>query len=185
MKIYTRTGDSGETGLFGGPRVPKNDLRISAYGSIDELNAALGLAGLHSESSLLAPLIVQFQNELFAVGAELATSDPAAHGTNLIAASHVKFMEATIDSLESALSPLKQFILPGGTALSAALHLARTICRRSERDLVSLIRSGTSVRNELLHYLNRLGDLLFVMARYANHEAGKPDVPWNGCRPTT
>lgn len=185
MKIYTRTGDSGETGLFGGPRVPKDDLRISAYGSIDELNAALGLVGLHPESSQLASLIVRFQNELFAVGAELATPDPTAHGTNLIAVSHIEFMEATIDSLESELSPLRQFILPGGTPLAAALHLARTICRRSERDLVSLMRAETSVRNELLHYLNRLGDLLFVMARYANHEAGKPDVPWDGCRPET
>ncbi len=184
MKIYTRTGDTGDTGLYGGQRVPKDDRRIAAYGTVDELNAALGVARACPAVAQLEPILFRIQNELFAVGAELATPDPAAHGLDLIGDLNIYPLETAIDELETHLTPLRQFVLPGGSPLAAALHMARTICRRAERDLVHLSRSGPTVRVELLQYLNRLGDLLFVMARFANQATGGADVPWNGCRPT-
>ena len=180
MKIYTKTGDEGETSLFGGMRVPKDDARVRAYGDVDELNAALGLAmALEPSDSALATI----QRDLFTIGAELATPDPAKLGKALnrsgaaIGGSDVGALEDLIDHHEAQLAPLKNFILPGGTPKAAAFHLARTICRRAERSVVSLSHDQ-KINPAIVHYLNRLSDLLFVMARATNAQAGKPDVTW-------
>jgi cob(I)alamin adenosyltransferase len=179
MKIYTKTGDRGETGLFAGPRVRKDDLRIEAYGAVDELNSALGVVRAEQPPSDIDSLLQRIQNELFAVGAELATPDPAAHGTALIQASHVEALELAIDRFEKGLAPLRQFILPGGTKAAAALHMSRTVCRRAERRLVTLIDTpNCQISEHILRYLNRLGDLLFVLARAANADAGHGDIAW-------
>jgi len=179
MKIYTKTGDDGETGLFGGPRVRKDAPRIEAYGTVDELNSVLGIVRSLAPPAEIDALVARIQNELFCLGAQLATPDPAAHATALIGAAEIAALERAIDRFEAQLEPLKQFILPGGTPVAAHLHLARTVCRRAERRLVSLTRtSNESVATELVVYLNRLSDLFFVLARAANHAAGKPDVPW-------
>jgi len=179
MKIYTKTGDAGDTGLFGGPRVSKDNLRIEAYGTVDELNSVLGVVRTCSPPPPLDALLGQIQNELFALGAQLATPDPAAHKTALIGMAQVSALEQAIDRLETDLAPLSQFILPGGTPTAAHLHLARTVCRRAERRLVSLVRvSAEPISAELIVYLNRLSDLLFVMARAANRVAGVSDIPW-------
>lgn len=179
MKIYTKTGDRGDTGLFGGPRVAKNDARIEAYGTVDELNSVLGVAravGLPGEIDLL---VERIQNELFSLGAQLATPDPDAHQTALIGPAQIAALEQAIDRFEARLEPLKQFILPGGTAAAAHLHLARTVCRRAERRLITLVQTSSQpIAASLVIYLNRLSDLLFVVARAANHAAGTPDVPW-------
>lgn len=177
MKIYTKTGDQGETGLFGGPRVRKDHPRIEAYGAVDELNAVLGLVRAESPPEEIDLLLAEIQNRLFDVGAELATPDPERMGTVGVGPTHISRLEATIDRFESRLEPLKAFILPGGTLAAASLHLARTVCRRAERRLISLAASET-ISQSLLIYLNRLGDLLFVLAREANRVAGRPDVPW-------
>lgn len=182
MKIYTRTGDLGETGLFAGPRVGKDMPRIEVFGTVDELNALLGMVRTETLPEGMDRLLERVQNELFEVGAELATPDPVAKGTRTIGQEHVKALETAIDQYEAALPPLKEFILPGGTRAAAWLHWARTVCRRAERRLVSLVReSGTDISLLLLAYLNRLGDLLFVLARTANAQAGVPDVP--RCKP--
>jgi cob(I)alamin adenosyltransferase len=180
MKIYTKTGDEGETSLFGGMRVPKDDLRVRAYGEVDELNAALGLAmAFEPSDSALASI----QTDLFTIGAELATPDPAKLAKALnrsgaaIGGSGVAALENMIDHHEAKLKPLKNFILPGGTPKAAALHLARTICRRAERTVVALSHVE-KINPAIVHYLNRLSDLLFVLARATNAQAGKPDVPW-------
>lgn len=179
MKIYTRTGDLGETGLFGGPRVPKDHPRIEAYGTVDELNATLGLARAVADIPDLDSLLQRIQSELFEVGAELATPKPSAHGTAMMGPRQIDFLEQSIDTLESELEPLRQFILPAGTSMAATLHVARTICRRAEREVLRLMHSSPDpVRVEPLQYLNRLSDLLFVMARFANHRAGRYDTPW-------
>lgn len=182
MKIYTKTGDDGATGLFGGDRVPKTDARVRAYGEVDELNAVLGLA----RSALpagdgMADVLQSIQSELFDVGAELATTPSrAAKGdVPLIAEADVQRLERTIDAYEERLAPLASFILPGGSAAAAQLHVARTVCRRAERAVVALGGEGP-VRGEVLRYLNRLSDLLFVLAREANRAAGVDDVPWIG-----
>jgi cob(I)alamin adenosyltransferase len=177
MKIYTKTGDEGKTGLFGGPRVAKDDPRINAYGSVDELNAVLGLARTESLPAEIDQLLARVQNELFDLGAELATPEPERHGTATLDASNIAALEAAIDYHERRLPPLKTFILPGGTRGAAMLHLARTVCRRAERELVTLM-SQQSIRCEGLIYLNRLGDLLFVLARATNAASGMADVPW-------
>ena len=179
MKIYTKTGDSGQTGLFAGPRVRKDDVRIEAYGAVDELNAFLGLARLQSLPAEIEACLSRVQNELFAVGAELATPDPAAHGTALIGPVHAEALEKAIDALESDLPPLKQFVLPAGTAAAAHLHVARGICRRAERRVVTLAGDDSAGFQNVLIFLNRLGDYLFVAARYANHAAGAREIPWN------
>jgi cob(I)alamin adenosyltransferase len=183
MKIYTKTGDAGETGLFGGSRVPKDDARVEAYGTVDELNCVLGLArAALPASSTLDPLLARLQSELFDLGSELATP-PARLETRLGARiplttdERVTAIEAEIDRLEEPLPPLKNFILPGGTSAAAALHVARAVCRRAERCVVALARTET-VRPEALRYLNRLSDLLFVLARYANQQGGVADVTW-------
>lgn len=179
MKIYTKTGDGGDTGLFAGPRVPKDHARIESYGDVDELNAILGVvrsAGLPID---LEAVVDRIQHELFAVGAELATPDPAAHGMQYLGESHIAALERDIDAMESELPPLQQFILPGGTPAAAAMHQARTVCRRAERRVVTLVRQeGEPVSSNILRYLNRLGDLLFVMARVANRRAAIADLPW-------
>lgn len=179
MKIYTKTGDRGETGLFGGPRVKKDTPRIETYGTVDELNSALGVARAVGLDAEFDELVGRIQNELFALGAQLATPEPAAHHMALVGPSQIAALEQAIDRFEKRLEPLTQFILPGGTEAAAHLHLARTVCRRAERRLVTLVeQSAEPIAGDLLIYLNRLSDLLFVMARAVNHAAGRPDVPW-------
>ena len=177
MKIYTKTGDAGETGLFGGPRVRKDHARIEAFGTVDELNSELGIVRAQPAAAAFDVLLRRVQCELFDLGAQLATPDPA---EERITARHVDAFEAEIDRLEAELEPLKCFILPAGTPLAAALHVARTVCRRSERRVVTLAaQPGTTIPANAIEYLNRLGDLLFVMARVANRRAGLADDPWH------
>ncbi len=178
MRIYTRTGDTGETGLIGGVRVPKDDPRVDAYGTVDELNAALGVARCYlNQLPDLDALLEQFQNELFDIGAELASPPERAAQFQSIEERHITAIEEAIDRFEEELEPLRQFILPGGTPAAAHLHLSRTVCRRAERQVVHLSRIST-VNAAIIKYLNRLSDLLFVMARVANHRAGVADVKW-------
>jgi cob(I)alamin adenosyltransferase len=179
-KIYTRRGDDGSTGLFGGPRVRKDDLRVSAYGDVDELNSTLGVAREQVlEQPDLRALIDALQSELFTLGAELATPDAeqAPKEVPRITAQHVTRLEQEIDRLTGELPEMKNFILPGGSSAGAALHLCRTVCRRAERKAVSLA-DGSPVSALALAYLNRLSDLLFVMARAANLRAGGREIPW-------
>jgi cob(I)alamin adenosyltransferase len=181
VKIYTKTGDDGTTGLLGPGRVAKDCPRIEAYGTVDELNAALGVAraaGLEPEADRL---VARLQDELFVVGSALA--DPQSNGRffHAVDPSRVARLEQTIDALECELPPLSRFILPGGTPGAAQLHLARTICRRAERQAIRLIHQpGEQVAHEIPVYLNRLSDLLFVLARSVNHRAGVPDTLWGG-----
>jgi cob(I)alamin adenosyltransferase len=178
-KIYTRRGDDGSTGLFGGPRVRKDDLRVAAYGDVDELNSALGVAREEVPEGDLRALIDSFQSELFTLGAQLATPDTEAAPKEIprITPQDVARLESEIDRLTEQLPPMKTFILPSGSRPGAALHLCRTICRRAERKVVELAESGP-VPPEALAYLNRLSDLLFVMARAANLRAGGREIPW-------
>jgi cob(I)alamin adenosyltransferase len=179
MTIYTRTGDSGETGLLGGRRVAKDAPRIETYGTIDELNALLGLARAEPLPRDVDDVLARLQRELFQVGAEVSSPDPAAQHTRSIGPSHVRAIEGDIDRLESALSPLEHFIVPTGTRAAAALHVARAVCRRAERRLVAAIaRSDEEIAPVLSAYLNRLSDLLFVLARSVNAQAGQPEVLW-------
>lgn len=186
MNIYTRTGDDGTTGLIGGQRVGKDHARIDAYGTVDELNACLGLAvstaklGANGESGEFVRLLTPVQNELFAVGAQLATppSSPYAASLPPIQGEWVVRLEREMDAATARLAPLKQFILPGGTELAAHLHLARTVSRRAERLVVTLHRVEP-IEEAVLTYMNRLSDWLFVHARLANLVAGQGDVPWN------
>lgn len=182
MKIYTKTGDQGKTSLYGGQRVEKDHLRIETCGSVDELNADIGmvragLAGQADDFAAIDEILAHVQNQLFDLGAELATPNPAERGTQLLLAEAVEGLEKGIDFWQGKLQPLGQFILPGGTEAAARLHVARCVCRRSERALVALMREA-EVRPEVVVYLNRLGDLLFVLGRAANHLAGAEDVPW-------
>jgi cob(I)alamin adenosyltransferase len=177
VKIYTKTGDAGETGLWGGLRVRKDALRVHAYGTVDECNAAVGLARASAIDPGLDLLLAEVQNQLFVVGADLATPGAGSAAIPRVGANEVSFLETSIDALEAELEPLKQFILPGGTPAAAHLHLARTICRRAERWVVSL--GGEEMLNPHVQiYLNRLSDFLFVAARSANARAATPDVPW-------
>ncbi len=178
MKIYTKTGDSGDTGLFGGGRVGKESTRVESYGQVDELNALLGVARAEGAGGL-DELLKRLQDQLFTVGAVLATpagTKASAHIPSLQPA-WVTAMEQAIDGFDAELPPLTSFVLPGGTKAAATLHLARTVCRRAERRIVPLMRAG-EVDAEVVVYLNRLSDLLFTMARIANHRAGVQDVPW-------
>ena len=179
MKIYTKTGDDGSTGLFGGGRVLKSDPRIECYGTVDELNAALGLAGAVPESAELVKALHAVQCDLFAIGSHLATPEDNRNRSALppLDEGLPARLESEIDTAEAQLSPLRQFILPGGTETAARLHLARTICRRAERLLVDFAASQP-VAPVILVYVNRLSDWLFVQARMANHRAGVGDVPW-------
>jgi cob(I)alamin adenosyltransferase len=179
MKIYTRTGDQGETGLFGGARVPKHDARVEAYGTVDEANAAIGLARAHCAVPFVQRILDELQADLFTAGAELA-SVPGSEGRlgiALLGDEDVARLERAIDESEAPLPPLKNFILPGGPPDVAALHYARTVARRAERRVLTLAQREP-VRGALLVYLNRLADLLFVLARRAQHENGGADVPW-------
>ena len=191
QKIYTKTGDAGETSLFDNSRVSKADPRVDAYGDVDEVNACLGAAlaavGLrHSQASAgrgvnddIAEVLETVQKDLFAVGARLA--DPSSRIAGrvtkaAVTAGQIELLEVTIDRLEAELPPLRRFILPGGTSAGALLHLARTVCRRAERRVVGL--GADAVEASVVIYLNRLSDLLFVMARAVNHRAGVPETEW-------
>jgi len=179
VKIYTRTGDTGDTGLFDGTRVPKNDPRVAAYGDVDELNAWIGFVRASTEDQELAPMFDQIQRDLFGLGARLA--DPARRIAARVAKAaitpeDITRLEQWIDGLESELPPLRRFILAGGSPAGAALHVARTVCRRAERSVVGL--GIDAVEPELLVYINRLSDLLFVMARVANRRAGAAEQEW-------
>jgi cob(I)alamin adenosyltransferase len=191
MKIYTRTGDNGQTGLYGGTRVSKADPRVAAYGDVDELNACLGMVSAQGElAEDIVALLEQLQKDLFAIGARLA--NPAdkpfkrsamADGRSTMADRRstiddatVARLEETIDRLEAELPPLRRFILPGGSRAGALLHFSRTVCRRAERAIVSL--GDEHVDQHLVIYVNRLSDLLFVMARAVNHRAGHPETEW-------
>jgi cob(I)alamin adenosyltransferase len=181
VKIYTKTGDGGETGLFGGGRVAKDHARVAAYGDVDELNATLGVARAALPEEFAAEELEQIQRDLFAVGAELAAPEPAKLAKTLaghpIGESEVSRLERAIDAHEAALPQLREFILPGGSLKAAVLHHARTVCRRAERAVVALRRSAP-VSPAILQYLNRLSDLLFVLARAANAQSGHKDVKW-------
>jgi cob(I)alamin adenosyltransferase len=179
VKIYTKTGDSGETGLLGGKRVSKADPRVDAYGEVDEVNAWLGLVRASALDAGLATMLERIQRDLFAIGARLA--DPGGKVANrvdktAVTGEDVTRLEEWIDELESEVPALRRFILAGGSPSAASLHVARTICRRAERAVVSL--GCEHVESEILVYLNRLSDLLFVMARVANRRAGAPELEW-------
>lgn len=178
MKLYTRTGDAGDTSLFDGTRVKKNDARVDTYGDVDELNAWLGLARAARVAPAIDEALDRVQRDLFALGARIA--DPAEKIADRVSKAtlgddDVERLEQLIDRLEEGLPPLRRFILPGGGAGGAALHVARTVCRRAERRMVSL---QPPLDASLLRYVNRLSDLLFVMARAANHEAHAPEIEW-------
>jgi cob(I)alamin adenosyltransferase len=179
MKIYTRTGDDGTTGLYGGDRVAKTDLRVEAYGTVDEANAAIGLARAVGLSPEVDAVLARVQEDLFVLGSELACA-PGKESKlrlRLLDASDAERLERAIDAAEAGLEPLRLFVLPGGSEGGGALHLARTITRRAERRALEASREAP-LRRELVVYLNRLSDLLFVLARRANHDALVPDVPW-------
>ncbi|TWT74917.1 cob(I)yrinic acid a,c-diamide adenosyltransferase [Allorhodopirellula solitaria] len=202
MKIYTRSGDGGTTGLFGGPRVRKDDARIEAYGTVDELNAILGCirsvldatraendgaAGADGVAETVAALthfdacFSLIQHELFSLGAELASPRPAEFDLQVIGEAQIERLEGWIDESESRLAPLKQFILPGGSALASHVHVARAVCRRSERRVITLAETTAAeapVRVSLIVYLNRLSDWFFVVSRDINRVLGRPDQPW-------
>jgi cob(I)alamin adenosyltransferase len=197
MKLYTRSGDDGSTGLFGGQRVLKNHPRVEAYGTVDELNAALGLAAAEitrllggSEKPWMdskpsgflqraSAIIAQLQSRLFDIGADLATPEESKHESKVkrISDEQIAESERWIDEIDAGNQPMNTFVMPGGTELAARLHLARTICRRAERAIVSLQRDETITPGVLI-YINRVSDLLFAMARRANVESGVADVPW-------
>ena len=181
MKIYTKTGDAGETGLFGGGRVPKDHVRVQAYGDVDELNSAIGVVRATAPTALFDPLLESIQRDLFALGGHLATPHPEKVRKALekaeLSEARVALFERTMDEADAELPPLRAFVLPAGTPKAAALHLARTICRRAERGVVTLAHAD-EVPELFLTYLNRLSDLLFTLARLANHRDGKGDVTW-------
>ena len=186
MKIYTKTGDTGETGQFGGGRVRKDSTRVDAYGEVDELNASLGLARALGLPGDLDALLQRVQDQLFTVGAVLATPTGTKASSFIppLKAQWVVDMENAIDTFEGELAPMTHFILPGGGQGAAALHLSRTVCRRAERRVVAALREGEA-SVEAVTYLNRLSDLLFVMARVANHRAGLADVKWIAEKPSS
>ena len=181
VKIYTRTGDAGETGLYGGSRVPKDDLRIEATGDLDEANAGLGLARAARLEADLDELAAEAQAALFDLGAEIATPAKANKKAQAkvprVGAAEIEAMERAIDRLVDSMPPQTHFLLPGGSPGAAALHLARAVLRRAERRIVTLHRKE-KLRPELLQYVNRVSDLLFVMARAASHRAGVPETKW-------
>jgi cob(I)alamin adenosyltransferase len=181
MRIYTRTGDTGETGLFGGGRVAKDNARVAAYGDADELNSALGVARATEPAAMFDPELEAIQRDLFSIGGQLATPDPekvrAALEKAMLSSSRIRELESAIDAADAELPTLRAFVLPAGTPKAAALHLARTVCRRAERSVVTLARSE-EVPELFLVYLNRLSDYLFTLARLANSRAGRGEVPW-------
>jgi cob(I)alamin adenosyltransferase len=178
MKLYTKTGDDGTTGLFGGGRVPKTSARVAAYGTVDEANAAIGVARAAPLDIAMDEVLARVQEDLFTLGAELACVPGKENklGMTLLGDADIERLERAIDDADSACPPLKSFVLPGGSPQAAALHVARTVCRRAERAVLAL--DDAPARNALVIYLNRLSDLLFAQARRANVVAGVPDVPW-------
>lgn len=180
-KIYTRTGDTGETALFGGGRVPKDHRRVIAYGEVDELNSALGFAVAEEPTDFEGAFLESIQRDLFAIGGQLASPNPEKVARALekaaIAPERIVELERAIDRIESELDPLTAFVLPGGTTKASLLHIARTACRRAERGVVHL-HHESPVPPVILQYLNRLSDLLFALARLANHRARVPDKIW-------
>jgi cob(I)alamin adenosyltransferase len=184
VKIYTKTGDAGETGLFGGGRVGKDNPRVDAYGEVDELNATLGVARAAGVGALDG-MCQQLQDQLFTVGAVLATPQGSKADAHIphVKAAWILEMEKAMDALDGELPKMTHFILPGGTPGSAALHLARTVCRRAERKVVPLMREGL-VDAAVVQFLNRLSDFLFMAARAVNHRAGVEDVKWLPEKPT-
>jgi cob(I)alamin adenosyltransferase len=182
MTIYTKTGDDGDTALFGGGRVPKNHIRVDAYGAVDELNSFVGLSLTSVDDSDIRSRLLLIQNDLFALGANLAT--PEGDGsrprpqTPQVPAARVETMEQWIDQATDELPELRQFVLPGGAEGAAGLHVCRSVCRRAERAVVAL-GQAESLDGGIIRYLNRLSDLFFVWARLENHRAGLPDVPWS------
>ncbi len=177
MKIYTKTGDTGETSLFGGERVPKSNSRIEAYGTVDELNSHIGMSMSQGAHSNLQPVLEELQDELFVLGADLATPPSRKAKIERIATSHIENLERHIDACDQELEPLKFFIHPGGTPAAASLHIARTVCRRAERTCI-IARTQESINSEVIVYLNRLSDLLFVLARLENKLAGIKEHEW-------
>jgi cob(I)alamin adenosyltransferase len=182
VKIYTRTGDAGDTGLFGGGRVPKTHPRVEAYGDVDELNAAIGLARAIELMPRVDEVLVPLQRDLFAIGALLATPDLEKMKRQLEKASiderRISELEHAIDDGDRELEPLKAFIIPGGTPKAAALHVARTVCRRAERRVIALADEEVPPPSIVVVYLNRLSDLLFTLARVASRRAGAGEVTW-------
>jgi cob(I)alamin adenosyltransferase len=179
MKIYTKTGDQGQTGLFDGTRVSKSDARVDAYGEVDELNGWLGLVRAGGVDAEIGAMLDQLQKDLFAVGAMMA--DPGHHIATrvkkaLLDEKDVARLEGWIDTLEASIPPLRKFILPGGSQAGASLHVARTVCRRAERRMIAL--GAKAIDSNVLVYVNRLSDLLFVMARAVNARAGIPEIEW-------
>jgi cob(I)alamin adenosyltransferase len=182
LKIYTKTGDDGTTGLFGGQRVAKDSYRIEAYGTVDELNSVLGQARALGVTAEHDELLGEIQEALFVLGADLATPvdrEPAKFQIPRVTSSDVECLERAIDRMEESLPTLKSFILPGGTTAGATLHVARTVCRRAERCVVSLHAEDPSIGWLPVEYLNRLSDCLFVLARAVNHQAGVEEHPWH------
>ncbi len=181
MKIYTRTGDRGETGLFGGGRVPKDHPRVAAYGDVDELNSAIGVARATEPRELHDALLESVQRDLFSLGGHLATPDPdkvrKALERAVLPETRAAEFERVMDDADAELPALRAFVLPAGTPKAAALHLARTVCRRAERSVIHLSHEA-EVPEPFVIYLNRLSDLLFTLARLANHRAGSGDVVW-------
>ncbi|GAB4578075.1 MAG: cob(I)yrinic acid a,c-diamide adenosyltransferase [Anaerolineales bacterium] len=179
-KIYTKTGDDGTTALGGGQRVPKDHLRVQAYGTVDELNSHIGAALTHGLSPRLAETLPAIQNELFHLGSDLCflEEDKEKYPIPQIEERHVDKLQDLIDELNEIVGPLQNFILPGGTPGAANLHIARTVCRRAEREVVMLSRTEP-VGRYVIPYLNRLSDALFVMARYENHVRGEPEPVWD------
>ncbi|MGI9308327.1 MAG: cob(I)yrinic acid a,c-diamide adenosyltransferase [Gammaproteobacteria bacterium] len=175
-KIYTRTGDDGTTGLGNGERIRKDELRVEAYGTVDELSSLLGLLASDAAAQNYRGILMDIQHKLFDLGGELCIPDSVA-----IAATDVSKLETQLDALNADLEPLKDFVLPGGTPAAAACHVARTVCRRCERRLVSLA-ANEAVNPQSIKYLNRLSDLLFVVARKLNHETGHDEILWDSGR---
>jgi len=180
MRIYTKTGDKGDTSLFGGQRVPKDALRIEAYGTVDELNSVLGLVRADNADAEIDGILADVQDQLFDLGADLATPRSAEKKPiKRIEVRTAQQLEKVIDAIEPSLKPLRSFILPGGSAVAARLHFARTVCRRAERAVVRLSRNE-DIGEAVMIYLNRLSDMLFILARYANQKARVPEVKWKG-----
>lgn len=179
-RIYTRQGDTGLTHLSGGQRVPKESLRVMAYGTVDELNSCIGVALAGGLCERLAETLPAIQNELFHLGSDLSflEEDKAKYAVPQIEAHHIERLEALIDEINAVVGPLQNFILPGGSVGAAHLHVARTVCRRAERDVIALSREE-AVGSHVIPYLNRLSDALFVMARFENHARGVPEPLWD------
>ena len=181
MKIYTKTGDKGETGLFGGERVSKDSLRISAYGTIDELNSFIGLAITEIKNKNVKENLLKIQNQLFVVGADLATPETVKSDKSNIKRTPASFyqdIEHMIDNYDAQLDELRSFILPGGSKSAALLHICRTVCRRAEREVVAL-KNSVTIGDNIAIFLNRLSDLFFVLSRFENNVSNHPDIKWN------